>query len=265
MLPRTRGMAEAELSAIAAPDGTQVFFTRTSPDGWTADFRPTGATAAPGSGITGLDHVALTQPFDSFDEAGLFYRAVLGLDLAGVTEVAAPYGLIRTRAVSTADGAVRLALSVSALRRGGWTPSVPEPQHVAFASDDIVATVQALHAAGAPLLALPANYADDLEARFDLPPDLLAAIREHELMYEEDADGGYLHVATEVLGDRVFFEVVQRLGGYGGYGTADVPVRMAAQRRARVARLAPVGAVPNDGRTPPPMVTGNGDAAVVPG
>jgi 4-hydroxyphenylpyruvate dioxygenase len=167
--------------------------------------------------------------------------------------------------VSTPDGAVRLALSVSALRRGGWTPGVPEPQHIAFATDDIVATVQRLHAAGAPLLALPANYADDLEARFDLPPDLLAAIREHELMYEEDPDGGYLHVATEVLGDRVFFEVVQRLGGYGGYGTADVPVRMAAQRRARVARRVQADDGARDGRAAAPVVAGTGDAASVPG
>ena len=189
---------------------------------------------------------------------------MLGLDLTAVTEVAAPYGLIRTRAVSTADGAVRLALSVSALRRGGWTPGVPEPQHIAFATDDIVATVQRLHAAGAPLLSLPANYADDLEARFDLPPHLLAAIRQHELMYEEDADGGYLHVATEVLGDRVFFEVVQRLGGYGGYGTADVPygwLRSAApgsraSARETRRRRGPDGLARGHGR---------GDAAVVPG
>jgi 4-hydroxyphenylpyruvate dioxygenase-like putative hemolysin len=81
-------------------------------------------------------------------------------------------------------------------------------------------------------------------------------------MYEEDADGGYLHVATEVLGDRVFFEVVQRLGDYDGYGTADVPVRMAAQRRARVARVGPAEVPPHDGWTAPPAATGNGDAAV---
>ena len=140
---------------------------------------------------------------------------------------------------------------------------MPEPQHVAFATDDIVATVQRLHAAGAPLLSLPANYADDLEARFDLPPHLLAAIREHELMYEEDADGSYLHVATEVLGDRVFFEVVQRLGRYGGYGTADLPVRMAAQRRARVARSGQGGAALHDGRAAPPVATGIAGADVV--
>ncbi len=80
---------------------------------------------------------------------------------------------------------------------------------------------------------MPANYADDLDARLDLDPHLLAAVREHGLLYEEDADGGYLHLVTEVLGDRVFFEVVQRLGGYDGYGTTNAPVRMTAHRSLR--------------------------------
>jgi 4-hydroxyphenylpyruvate dioxygenase len=110
---------------------------------------------------------------------------------------------------------------------------VPEPQYLALATDDVVSTARALRAAGAPLLRLPANYADDLEARFDLAPELLTAVREHGLMYEEDEHGGFLHLATEVLGDRLFVEFVQRLGGYDGYGTADAPVRMAAHRRAR--------------------------------
>jgi 4-hydroxyphenylpyruvate dioxygenase len=233
VLPRTRGATEAELSAVAAPDGTQVFFARTGPDGWPADFLDTGEQTGAGAGLVTVDHVGLTQPFDSFDEAALFYHAVLGLELEAVTEVAAPFGLVRTRAVTGADRRVRLALSVSALRRGDWTPGVPEPQYVAFATDDVVGAAERLRAAGAPLLALPANYADDLEARFDLPSGLIAAIREHGLMYEEDDAGGYLHLATEVLGGRVFFEVVQRIGGYDGYGTADTPVRMAAHRRAR--------------------------------
>ncbi|MGR6964712.1 TIM barrel protein [Geodermatophilus sp. URMC 61] len=239
VLPRTRGAAEAELSAVAAPDGTQVFFTRTVPDGWPADFLPTGEQVGPGAGITDVDHVGLTQPFDSFDEAGLFYRAVLGLEPQEVTELAAPFGLVRTRAVTDPARSVRLALSAAALRRGGWAPGVPEPQYVALATDDVVTTARRLRAAGAPLLPLPANYADDLEARFDLPADVLAAVREHGLMYEEDGAGGYLHLATEVLGDRVFFEVVQRLGGYDGYGTADAPVRMAAHRRRRQAAVVP--------------------------
>jgi 4-hydroxyphenylpyruvate dioxygenase len=238
LLPRNRGTAEADLSAIEAPDGTQVFFTRTGPAGWPADFLPTGAEGS-GAGLTAVDHVGLTQPFDAFDEAGLFYRAVLGLAPQVVTEFAAPFGLVRSRAVTGPERAVRLALSVAALRRGGWSPAVPEPQYVAFATDDIVATAGRLRAAGAPLLPVPANYVDDLDARLDLAPELLAGVREHGLMYDEDAAGGYLHLATLVLGDRVFFEVVQRLGGYDGYGSADTPVRMAAHRRARADGVTP--------------------------
>ena len=233
VLPRTRGAAEAELSAVAAPDRTQVFFARTGPEGWPADFLPTGNAARPGAGITAVDHVALTQPFDSFDEAGLFYRAVLGLEPESVTEYAAPFGLVRSRAVTGPDRAVRLALSVSLLRRGEWAPGVPAPQHIAFATDDLVATARALCESGAPLLAVPANYHDDLEARLDLDPALLDAMRECGLFYDEDAHGGYLHLVTEVLGSRVFFEVVQRIGGYDGYGTVNAPVRMAAHRRLR--------------------------------
>lgn len=159
---------------------------------------------------------------------------MLGLEPQPVTEFAAPFGLVRARAVTRRDRAVRFTLSVAALRRGGWAPGVPDPQYVAFATDDLVATARALRAAGAPLLPVPANYTDDLDARLDLDPDLLAAIREHGLMYDEDATGGYLHLATEVLGDRVFFEVVQRIDGYDGHGFADAPVRMAAHRRLRL-------------------------------
>jgi 4-hydroxyphenylpyruvate dioxygenase len=36
-----------------------------------------------------------------------------------------------------------------------------------------------------------------------------------------------------VLGGRVFFEVVQRIGGYSGYGELNGPIRMAAHRRQR--------------------------------
>ena len=79
VLPRTRGPAEADISAVAAPDGTEVFFVRTGSGrgdpgesaGWLADFAPTGSDPAAGTGITGVDHVALTQPFDRFDEAAL--------------------------------------------------------------------------------------------------------------------------------------------------------------------------------------------------
>ncbi|MHA6794394.1 hypothetical protein ACVGVM_12935 [Pseudonocardia bannensis] len=104
--------------------------------------------------------------------------------------------------------------------------------------DDVVAVARAARAAGAPLLAIPVNYYDDLDARLTPPPELLAAPREHGVLYNRDADGAFLPFYTAVLGSRVFFEVVQRIDGYNGYGESNAPVRMAAHRRQRMSRTA---------------------------
>lgn len=235
VLPRIRGPAEAELAAVAAPDGTSVFFCQPSAEssGWLSDFTPTPAEGS-GAGITGIDHVALTQPFDHFDEAALFYRCVLGLRNQHSSEVAAPFGLVRNLAVADQARGVRICLSVSVLRRGTeWQPRVTDPQHVAFATDDLLATARAARAAGAPLLDVPNNYYDDLDARLAPPPALLTSLRELGVLLDRDAGGEFLHFYTEVLGGRVFFEVVQRIGGYDGYGETNAPIRMAAHRRQR--------------------------------
>ncbi|WP_328516859.1 VOC family protein, partial [Pseudonocardia lacus] len=227
-----------------APDGTSVFFCRTdSPDGWLTDFLavPPSDPAAGGALVTGIDHVALAQPYDQFDEAALFYRAVLGMEPEPTAEIAAPFGLVRDRVVTA--GGVRLVLTASLLRRGGWAPAVPDPQYVAFGTPDALAAARAARAAGAPLLDIGDNYYDDLDARLALDAALLAELRALGVMYDRTPGDEYLHFATELLGGRVFLQVVQRSPGYAGHAATDAPIRMAAQRRRRLAVHdgAPVG------------------------
>lgn len=241
LLPRRVGTGEADLSAVAAPDETSVFFCRTGAEdsaSWIGDFDPVPDAGAAGVGVRGIDHVALTQPYDRFDEAALFFRTVLGLPIRHSSEIAAPFGLVRNRTAANADGSVRIGMTVSVLRRGGrWKPGVTDPQHVAFATDDILAVARAAAAAGAPVLPVPPNYYDDLDARFALAADRLALIRELNVLYDRNSDGEFWHFYTAVLGGRVFFEVVQRVGGYDGYGELNSPVRMAAHRRQRRASV----------------------------
>jgi 4-hydroxyphenylpyruvate dioxygenase len=233
-LPRERGPREAELTAIAAPDGTSVLFCRAD-DEWRHDFLPTEQEPSPGAGLTAIDHLGLTQPFDHFDEAGLFYHSVLGLDRLASEEYAAPYGLIQSLAVANSDRSVRLALTVSLLRRGEWAPTVPDPQHLAFTTDDIFGTAAALDRLGAVTLHVSDNYYADLAARFALPDALMKQLRRHGILYDRDERGGELfHLYTPVYGHRVFFEVLQRRGGYDGFGSANAPVRMAAHRYRRL-------------------------------
>jgi 3-dehydroshikimate dehydratase len=208
-----------DLAAVSAPDGTAVLFCD---PGWVDDFEPVGAPAD--GPLARIDHLALAQPFDTFDEAALFYRAVLALEVDGGEEVASPDGLVRSRALH--GGGLRLALNVPVLPDHG--PA--ELQHVAFKTRDIRAAVRRARAAGVPMLAIPANYYDDLEARLGVDT---TELRELDLLYDRDAGGGELLQAFTAVRGRVFFELLERRGGYAGYGAANTPVRMAAQRGER--------------------------------
>jgi 4-hydroxyphenylpyruvate dioxygenase len=223
-------------TSVAAPDGTSVIFCRDDLD-WLADFAPLDTADHVDAGVLATDHVGLTEPFDRFEQAGLFYRAVLGLDLDDETEFAAPFGLVRRHSVVDRGHRVRIALDSTLVRRGTWGPDVREPQHVAFGTDDALASARRMRDLGAPLLDIPDNYYDDLDARFAPDPDFLASLREFSVLYDRDGNGEFLHFCTEVLGDRVYFEVVQRIGGYRGYGAVNAPVVMAAHRRRRRAVL----------------------------
>ncbi|MFI8889778.1 bifunctional sugar phosphate isomerase/epimerase/4-hydroxyphenylpyruvate dioxygenase family protein [Streptomyces paradoxus] len=230
VLPRRRAPGDAPLDAVAAPDGTELFFCvtgRRERPGWRDDFEDTGRP--PGqAGIRGIDHLALTQPWHQFDEAALFHRGVLGLHAQGSVDVADPYGLLRSRAVTDPGGSVRIALTVGAAP----TDDTVHAQHIALATDDLVAVARRFRDAGGSALPVPANYYDDLAARFEFADGELETYRDLGILYDRDAHGVFRHCYTRTVG-RVFFELVQRDGGYRGYGAANAPVRLAAQHAVR--------------------------------
>jgi 4-hydroxyphenylpyruvate dioxygenase len=208
---------------VAAPDGTTLAFE--------ADWAGFDLRDVADAGLlTGVDHLSLTAPFDDVDQTALFYRSVLGLQPEPDAEFAAPFGLMR--GLSARAGHVRITHDVAVLRRGEWAPAVPDPQHIAFSTPDALAAAEQLRARGARLLDIGDNYYDDLDAR--LAPPRLAELRANSVLYDRDEHGEYLHFYTHILGGRVFFEVVQRVGDYVGYGVVNSPVRMAAHRRSRL-------------------------------
>jgi 4-hydroxyphenylpyruvate dioxygenase len=228
---------EVALEAVRAPDGTEIFLCPSPGNGvepeWTAEFEH-GETASGGPAAVQparIDHVNLVQRWQEFDEAVLFYTSVLGLDASVAVEVAGPTGLVRSQVMRTADGSIRLPLNLA--------PPVLEssglPQHVAFSTDRIADLARTSRDRGLEFLTVPDNYYDDLVARFDLVPEAVDQLRELGLLYDREAGGEFVHFYTATVGE-VFFEVVQRRDGYDGYGAANAPVRLAAQRASR-ARL----------------------------
>lgn len=239
-LARRRGPDETDLGSVAAPDGTALFFCDSAGRSrWLEDFTPTGSQAVQPPILREIDHVSITESIDDFDQTALFFRTVLGLVPGESTEITAPFGVIRNWSARDPGGRVRIGLSTTPLRRGDWAPGVSSPQLLAFATDDAIACAKALRERGAPILEIPGNYYDDLDARIPLPDGMLDGLRENSVLYDRDGRGEFLHFFTEMLGSRVFFEVVQRIDGYDGFGDPhSVPLRMAAHRRQRLRMLA---------------------------
>ncbi|MET4592000.1 TIM barrel protein [Arthrobacter sp. 754] len=239
-VPRKSQANEEIFQGFAAPDSTEIFLCQGSPDGtaaWTREFGE--GLEVPAAGATAvIDHVNLAQPWQHFDEAVLFYTSALALEPQPFAEVPSPTGLVRSQVMLTADRSVRLVLNLAPLMQQDGASGAGSAtgtgarrtyqEHIAFAVDDLVATAWDCKARGLEFLQIPANYYEDLDARFGLAPDFLATLQELNLLYDRDADGEFLHFYTATVGS-VFFEMVERRGAYDGYGAPNAPVRHAVQ------------------------------------
>lgn len=223
---RTRGAGEARLPGITSPSGVHVFVSAAAgtDDDWRGDFVP--SSDASHGGWTGLDHVGIAVPAERLNEEVGFLRTVFDLEPAPVEEFWEPQGRLRSRALRPAHGDTRLVINVedvrSRLPREGIT-------QVAFSCHDLLAQVRLLRDRGVPLMPVPDNYYVDLAARFDLPEATLAELREHGVLYDRVGDGELLHVYTDVLATGFYVELLERRGGYDGYGSANTHVRLATQ------------------------------------
>ena len=67
----------------------------------------------------------------------------------------------------------------------------------------------------------------------DIDGGLVERMRKQGILYDRTAGGGeFLHVYGETFADRFFFEIIQRVGHYQGYGALNAPARMASQAQA---------------------------------
>jgi 4-hydroxyphenylpyruvate dioxygenase len=224
---RTRGAGEASLPGITSPSGLHVFVSAAAgdPDDWQGDFLGPDGSAG-GRWLHRIDHVGVAVPPEHLDQEVGFFRTLFGLAPGPVEEFMEPHGRLRSRALRPRQGDLRLVLNAVAVS------VVPAPRgvtQVAFACSDLLVQLQRLGEAGVELLPVPDNYYADLEARFALPGDLLDELREHGVLYDRVGDGELLHAYTPVLAAGFYVELLERRGGYDGYGAANTPVRLAAQ------------------------------------
>ncbi len=234
------GPDQLDIPAIRGLGGSILHLLDTDSDlakVWEVEFQPEGATRTiTGAGLTRVDHIAQTMTYDEMLSWSLFYTSIFDMAKAPMVDVIDPDGLVRSQAVESHDGSLRITLNGAETHRtlaGSFlSESFGAPvQHIAFATDDIFATANRLAETGFAALSMSANYYADLAARFDLDDALLARMRANSILYDSDGRGEYFQLYSQPFAGGMFLEIIERRGGYAGYGAPNAPFRIAAQKR----------------------------------
>lgn len=233
------GPGELEIPAVRGLGGSLLYFVDPASQLgrlWDIDFKtPAGPAGDGDAGLIAIDHISQSMHYEEMLSWLLFYASLLDVSKTPQLDVIDPGGIVRSQVIQNADGALRIALNASQSQQTLSSRFLAEyfgsgVQHIAFASRDIVATVDKLRANGVTMLRMPENYYDDLESRTDLPPERIELLRTHDVLYDRDESGEYLQAYTTNIGGLFFFEIVERRG-YKGFGAVNASIRLAAQAR----------------------------------
>jgi 4-hydroxyphenylpyruvate dioxygenase len=188
--------------------------------------RPDGA---PRRYFQAVDHVVGNVELGKMDEWVAFYRRAMGFsnmaEFVG-DDIATEYSALMSKVVANGTRKVKFPLNEPAVSRrksqideylefyGG-----PGAQHVAIATNDILASVDAMRAAGVEFLDTPDSYYDDpeLRARIGAVRAPIEELRARRILVDRDEDGYLLQIFTKPVQDRptVFFELIERHGSLG--------------------------------------------------
>jgi 4-hydroxyphenylpyruvate dioxygenase len=176
-----------------------------------------------------VDHCVGNVELGKMDYWVQWYNRVMGfVNMAEFVgdDIATEYSALMSKVVANGNHRVKFPLNEPAIAKkksqideylefyGG-----PGCQHIALATNDIIATVVAMRAAGVEFLDTPDSYYEDPELRerigeVRVPIEVL---KEHRILVDRDEDGYLLQIFTKPIGDRptVFYEMIERHGSLG--------------------------------------------------
>ncbi|WHT23735.1 4-hydroxyphenylpyruvate dioxygenase [Crossiella sp. CA-258035] len=184
---------------------------------------------APKRVFQAVDHCVGNVELGRMDYWVEFYNRVMGfVNMAEFIgdDIATDYSALMSKVVANGNHRVKFPLNEPAVAArksqideylefyGG-----PGVQHIALATNDILATVDHMRAAGVEFLETPDSYYDDpeLRARIGNVRVPIEELKRRKILVDRDEDGYLLQIFTKPTGDRptVFFEMIERHGSLG--------------------------------------------------
>jgi 4-hydroxyphenylpyruvate dioxygenase len=208
---------------------------------WNPDYRPEPV------GLLYVDHCVGNVGWNQMDVWVEFYQKVMGFrNILSFDDkdISTEYSALMSKVMSNGNGFVKFPINEPAV--GKKKSQVEEyldfykgegVQHVAIATNDIIATVTALQQRGVEFLKVPGSYYEDLLDRVGHIDEDLQPLRELGILVDRDDEGYLLQIFTRPVEDRptLFFEIIQRKGAQS-FGKGNFKALFEALEREQEAR-----------------------------
>ena len=185
---------------------------------WESHYNP-----AP-TGLKFIDHMVGNVDWDEMNTWCEFYAKVMGFAQIisfDDKDISTDYTALMSKVMSNGNGRIKFPINEPA--KGKKKSQIeeyidfyngPGVQHIAVATDDIVATVSAMRNRGVEFLYVPENYYDDLLERVGDIDEDIEILKQHGILIDRDDEGYLLQLFTKPVVDRptIFFEIIQRKG-----------------------------------------------------
>lgn len=183
--------------------------------------------APPPVGLKYVDHCVGNVELGKMNAWVDFYARVLGffnLLTFDDKDINTEYSALMSKVMSNGNGRIKFPINEPATGKKKSQIQEyldfyrgPGVQHIAMATDDIIATVKALRARGVEFNQTPTTYYDNLQARVGRIDEDLATLQELGILVDRDDEGYLLQIFTRLVQDRpsLFFEIIQRKGAKG--------------------------------------------------
>lgn len=176
------------------------------------------------TGLLYVDHIVGNVNWNEMDKTARFYEDVFGftqLISFDDKDISTEYTALKSKVMSNDNFMVKFPINEPA--HGKKKSQIeefldfyygPGPQHVAMATENIVATVQALRDRGVEFLDVPDSYYDTVIERVGEIEEDINVLKKHRILIDRDDEGYLLQLFTKPVQDRptFFFEIIQRKG-----------------------------------------------------
>jgi 4-hydroxyphenylpyruvate dioxygenase len=193
---------------------------------WKSDYNPSPV------GLKFIDHMVGNVGWGEMNTWVKWYEDVMGfVNFLSFDDkqIHTEYSALMSKVMSNGNGRIKFPINEPA--KGNKRSQIeeyldfyesPGAQHIAVATDDIIATVTELRKRGVEFLSAPPQaYYDEIPARLgahmSMVKEDLKEVAKLAILVDSDEEGYLLQIFTKPVEDRptLFFEIIQRMGARG--------------------------------------------------